>query len=48
MRRLEAFATVAGAFLVLSAATALDWRLGALTLGVFLIASAIELPRRRA
>lgn len=47
MKPAEVFALLGGALVIVTAVTAIDWRLGLLTLGGFLIASGIEIPRSR-
>lgn len=47
MKPLEALTLLAGAIVVTSAFALVDPRLGLLCLGLFLLASVVDLPRRR-
>lgn len=48
MKRLEFGILAIGALLIVVGVAAYDWRLGLTLFGLFLIASVIDLPRRRA
>lgn len=48
MNRLELGVTLAGALLMVVAASAVDWRLGLFLAGLLLTVTAFDLPRTRA